>query len=86
MLFFLGCLNGGGQVREESTNALSKELLEKVEKVYNSVRSQQPEENLFVKQLYGEDWLKSDLEAIKTNLYTNYHMVEKITNGLAIKW
>ena len=81
-----GCLNGGGQIRDERTNALSKELLDKVEKVYNSVQTKKPEENLFVKKLYEQDWLKNDLEIIKANLYTSYHQVEKITNGLAIKW
>ena len=65
---------------------MSKELLEKVENVYNSVKTQEPGENVHVKQLYESDWLKNDPEAIKTNLYTSYHPVEKITNGLAIKW
>jgi iron only hydrogenase large subunit-like protein len=82
-----GCLNGGGQIRDEKTNTLSKELLEKVEKVYNSVRMQTPQnENLFVKSLYESEWLNNQEESVRKNLHTNYHEVEKMTNGLAIKW
>lgn len=54
--------------------------------MYKSARSQKPEENGFVRLLYDEYWLKNDQEAIKNNLYTGYHPVEKVTNGLAIKW
>jgi hypothetical protein len=79
-------LNGGGQIRDQKTNTLSKELLEKVESVYNSVISQTPNENVFLKELYETDWLKNDLEIVKAQLYTSYHQVEKITNGLVIKW
>lgn len=79
-------MNGGGQIRDESTNSLSKELLEKVEKVYYSVKSQSPQENIFVKNLYESEWLKNEPESVKTNLHTTYHVVEKMTNGLAIKW
>lgn len=81
-----GCLNGGGQIRDEKTDILSKELLEKVEGVYNSVRDKIPNENIFIKRLYESDWLKDDLEMIQKNLHTKYHEVEKISNGLAIKW
>lgn len=77
-------MNGGGQIRDEQTNSLSKELLLKVEKVYNSVKNQIPDENTFVKNLYDSIWLGKD--NLEKNLYTNYHEIEKNTNGLAIKW
>ena len=79
-------MNGGGQIRDQKTNTLSKELLEKVESVYNSVINRTPNENVYLKELYETDWLKNDLEIVKAQLYTSYHQVEKITNGLAIKW
>jgi iron only hydrogenase large subunit-like protein len=81
-----GCLNGGGQVRDESTNTLSKELLEKVESLYYSVQNKIPENNQFVHKLYDE-WLNHESQdEIKRNLHTTYHEVEKFTNGLTIKW
>ena len=43
------------QIRDESTNTLSKILLEKVEKVYNSVKIQMPSENVFVEKLYDQN-------------------------------
>jgi iron only hydrogenase large subunit-like protein len=81
-----GCNNGGGQIRDETTNTLSKTLLERVENLYHSVKSQTPEENLFVKDLYQVDWLKHETDSVKRNLHTSYHVIEKTTNGLAIKW
>ncbi len=83
---FKGCLNGGGQIRDEKTNTLSKEMLDKVEQVYDSVKKQSPNDNIFVKNLYETEWLKNDADNIKKNLHTNYHEVEKVTNGLAIRW
>jgi hypothetical protein len=65
---------------------LSKELLEKVEQIYESVKTANPNENVFVKKLYESDWLAASEETIKTQLHTSYHPVEKLTNGLAIKW
>ncbi|CAF0716024.1 unnamed protein product [Brachionus calyciflorus] len=81
-----GCLNGGGQIRDESTNSLSKELFEKVENIYYSVKAQILRDNIFVKSLYESDWLNNDEINLKRNLHTTYHEVEKITNGLSIKW
>ena len=79
-------MNGGGQIREEGTNTLSKELLEKVELAYNSVKKQIPGQNALVKSMYEEEWLKSEPASIHKHLHTAYHEVEKITNGLAIRW
>ena len=81
-----GCLNGGGQIREESTNKLTKELFAKVESLYNSIRPCLPDENVLVKKLYESEWLNNDDVVIKKNLHTSYHEIEKFTNGLAIKW
>jgi len=81
-----GCLNGGGQIRDETTNTLSKNLLEQVETLYHSIRSQNLNENIFVKNLYELDWLKNETENVKKHLHTGYHVIEKNTNGLAIKW
>ena len=81
-----GCLNGGGQVRDENTNTLSQEVLNKVESLYKSVRKQRPGENMFVKNLYESEWLNNEAESIRKNLHTTYREVEKANNGLTIKW
>lgn len=81
-----GCLNGGGQLRDENTKTLSKELLAKVEAVYSSVESRQPEDSSLFKDLYYEKWLANDEARIKKHLHTSYHAVEKLNNGLAVKW
>lgn len=45
-----------------------------------------PDKNKFVKNLYDSTWLGRDEERLKKNFYTNYHEIEKNTNGLVIKW
>lgn len=79
-----GCLNGGGQIRAEGEP--SKDLLERVEQLYSSVRNELPEKNERVKELY-EQWLggRGGLK-VEEALLTQYHAVEKITSGLSIKW
>ncbi|XP_068125532.1 cytosolic iron-sulfur assembly component 3 isoform X1 [Hyperolius riggenbachi] len=79
-----GCLNGGGQIRAEGE--ASKDLLQKVEELYNSVRTVSPEKNERVQELY-EQWLGGrDNVRVKEALHTQYHAVEKVTSGLSIKW
>ena len=80
-----GCLNGGGQIRAGSTEE-AKELLAKVQVIYESVPKQMPRENKLVLQLY-EQWLggeNSDLA--KEMLHTQYHEIKKQSSSLAVKW
>lgn len=63
-----------------------KELLKKVEALYNAERSQLPEDDSRVAELY-QAWLHSvGEERAKELLHTHYHTVEKMTNGLTMKW
>ncbi|XP_072044244.1 cytosolic Fe-S cluster assembly factor narfl-like [Amphiura filiformis] len=80
-----GCLNGGGQIRpEEGDNP--KDLLSRVEDLYQSMDTRKPESNPEVDQLYS-DWLGgADSDKARTMLHTKYHEVEKMTNALTIKW
>ncbi|KAL5475640.1 hypothetical protein EMCRGX_G025482 [Ephydatia muelleri] len=80
-----GCLNGGGQIRPEGEE-LPKELITRVEAIYNTVRPRKPEENPLVEQLYN-DWLggKQSSKAQQL-LHTQYHEVEKFFSALKIKW
>uniref|UniRef100_A0A673WNI5 Nuclear prelamin A recognition factor-like protein n=1 Tax=Salmo trutta TaxID=8032 RepID=A0A673WNI5_SALTR len=80
-----GCLNGGGQVKPlpEQNN---KELLQQVEDLYREERPLVPEEDQRVAELY-QSWLQSvGEERARELLHTQYHAVEKATNGLLVKW
>ncbi|KAI3359873.1 hypothetical protein L3Q82_014227 [Scortum barcoo] len=80
-----GCLNGGGQVKP-LPGQNQKELLQKVEALYKAERPLSPEDDTRVAELY-QSWLHSvGEERAKELLHTQYHTVEKITNGLTMKW
>ncbi|XP_068002603.1 cytosolic iron-sulfur assembly component 3-like [Melanerpes formicivorus] len=75
-----GCLNGGGQLKA------SKEQLQQVERLYESVQAAAPEENQAVSELY-EQWLGGvDSEKALQALHTQYHALERASSGLSIKW
>lgn len=80
-----GCLNGGGQVKA-SPGQDQKELLRRVEELYKAERTLLPEDDTRVAELY-QAWLHSvGEEKAKELLHTHYHTVEKMTNGLTMKW
>lgn len=80
-----GCLNGGGQVKPKPGQS-PKELLQKVEELYKAERPLSPEHDTRVAELY-QSWLHSvGEERAKELLHTHYHTVEKMTNGLTMKW
>ncbi|TDH02887.1 hypothetical protein EPR50_G00157080 [Perca flavescens] len=80
-----GCLNGGGQVKPKPGQS-PKELLQKVEELYKAERSLSPEDDTRVAELY-QSWLHSvGEERTKELLHTHYHPVEKMKNGLTMKW
>ncbi|KAF7655592.1 hypothetical protein LDENG_00053920 [Lucifuga dentata] len=80
-----GCLNGGGQIKP-LPGQNQKELLQNVEELYKAERTILPEEDTRVAELY-QTWLHSiGEERAKELLHTQYHTVEKIINGLTMKW
>ncbi|CAG5897738.1 cytosolic Fe-S cluster assembly factor narfl [Menidia menidia] len=80
-----GCLNGGGQVKP-SSGQIQKEVLQTVEQLYREERPLLPEDDAQVADLY-KSWLHSvGEERAKELLHTQYHAVEKMTNGLTMKW
>ncbi|XP_069569564.1 cytosolic Fe-S cluster assembly factor narfl [Brachyistius frenatus] len=80
-----GCLNGGGQVKP-SNGQNPKDVLQKVEELYKAEQSLSPEDDTRVAELY-QSWLHSvGEERAKELLHTQYHTVEKMTNGLTMKW
>ena len=76
-----GCLNGGGQIRDEK-NILSKELFSKVNDMYNSVPIKHPNDNEFLKKMYENE----NEEILKKKVHTTYHEIEKLTTSMIIKW
>uniref|UniRef100_G1N1M8 Iron hydrogenase small subunit domain-containing protein n=1 Tax=Meleagris gallopavo TaxID=9103 RepID=G1N1M8_MELGA len=79
-----GCLNGGGQIKVEGEP--SKDWLQQVEKLYESLKTEIPEENRTVTALY-EQWLGgTESEKAGKALHTEYHAVEKASAGFNIKW
>ncbi|XP_029433424.1 cytosolic iron-sulfur assembly component 3 [Rhinatrema bivittatum] len=81
-----GCLNGGGQIRAEGKGEASKDLLQRVEMLYDTAQTKIPEQNSSVTELYKQ-WLNgADSEEVKEALHTQYHAVEKMNTGFNIKW
>uniref|UniRef100_A0A8C0FVQ6 Cytosolic iron-sulfur assembly component 3 n=1 Tax=Bubo bubo TaxID=30461 RepID=A0A8C0FVQ6_BUBBB len=79
-----GCLNGGGQIKLDSES--SKDQLQQVERLYESLKTTIPEENWTVKELY-EQWLGgTESEKAARALRTEYHAVERASTGFNIKW
>ncbi|XP_065060871.1 cytosolic iron-sulfur assembly component 3-like [Rhopilema esculentum] len=80
-----GCLNGGGQIRA-GTFEEAKELLVKVQKIYEDIPKQLPTQANRVMELYDK-WLGgADSEHARKMLHTQYHEIEKQTSNLAVKW
>ncbi|KFP84801.1 Cytosolic Fe-S cluster assembly factor NARFL, partial [Apaloderma vittatum] len=79
-----GCLNGGGQLKPDGESG--KEQLQQVEKLYESLKTEIPEQNRTVEELY-ERWLGGAAsEKAAKALHTEYHAVEKTSAGFNIKW
>jgi len=80
-----GCINGGAQLRhlEESS---AKDLIKDLEASHGSMGTSLPEDNTELEQMLNDWGLKEDVEARNFIVLTQYHAVEKLTNGLAIKW
>ena len=80
-----GCVNGGGQIRP-GEQEISRSLVERVTKLYGSVKCYVPSEADEVKELYDK-WLGGcDSEKCKEMLHTNYHPIKKTVTALGIKW
>jgi len=80
-----GCLNGGAQLRCEQ-EVPAKEFINSLEEKHLKLEKRLPENNLQLQQLLHVWGLNLDTEKRKKVVMTEYHEVEKMTNGLAIKW
>lgn len=83
-MLHIGCLNGGGQIKLDGE--FSKDQLQQVERLYESLQTEIPEKNQAVNELYGQ-WLGGpESEKAAKALHTEYHAVEKTSAGFNIKW
>lgn len=79
-----GCLNGGAQCRPDEGKETSKEMVAKLEEENRDLLDKS--KNLDFEQLV-QLWPEASLEETRQRLlFTQYHEVEKMTNGLAVKW
>ena len=76
-----GCVNGGGQIRADTTEE-ARDLLVKVRDLYDSLPLQNPFKVERVNVLLDEI-TQSDGQSL---LNTQYHEIEKTVNALSIKW
>lgn len=83
-LFCTGCLNGGGQLK--ALDMPNRDLLQQVERLYDMVKVETPEDVPGVQELY-QQWLQGEnSERASRLLHTQYHAVEKTSSGLSIRW
>jgi hypothetical protein len=86
-----GCLNGGAQLRPDETVETGREMLARLEADHRAAGGpggDLPEESSEVAAVVAT-WPElgaREGEACGRLLYTQYRMVEKMTNGLAVKW
>lgn len=81
----LGCLNGGAQVRSKDGTS-AKELITRLEEMFNSLPYKSANEAKVIEELY-EIWLEGqDSDKCNSVLHTSYHAIEKNVNALNIKW
>jgi len=82
-----GCINGGGQLKQDSSIPLKDWIIQVDQQYRNGVMARKPEENPVLAQLYLE-WLGGvDTPKAKEQLRTGYHAVEQnLVNPLAVKW
>ncbi|KAG0264230.1 hypothetical protein DFQ27_001349 [Actinomortierella ambigua] len=82
-----GCINGGGQLKQEASVSLKDWIAQVDAKYREGILARKPEENPVLAQLYQE-WLGGlDTEKARQQLSTCYHAVEQnLVNPLAVKW
>lgn len=82
-----GCLNGGAQCRSEQGQETSKEMVAKLGQDNRDLLEKSNASDMLEYEQLLQLWPEATLEETKERLlYTQYHEVEKMTNGLAVKW
>lgn len=84
-LFFLGCINGSAQIKP-SDGVTSKELIEKLQKLYKDLPKCPVEECDKISEKIQHQWLSNNDDKYESLLHTTYHAVPKNTTSLNIKW
>ena len=83
-----GCLNGGGQIKQEVTES-SSSIPETQQTLFNQRQVREPHENPLVQDVYEQVLRQQPFsDQAKEMLHTRYHAVPKleVSNPLGIKW
>ena len=64
----------------------AKDMIKSLEDKHSQLESRLPEHNEDLEKLLCEWGLSEDVVKRNGIVLTDYHAVEKLTNGLAIKW
>ena len=80
-----GCLNGGGQIRPRDGETV-KELMVKLNELYETAEMADPGKSEGVKGLYADWFGGEDSKRVQACLHTQYHAIEKTENAFNIKW
>lgn len=81
-----GCLNGGAQLRAVEAVETGREMVARMEEEHRLARGGLPEDNTEMAEMV-EAWPEvREGEDRMRLLFTQYREVEKMTNGLAVKW
>nr|CAG4634758.1 EOG090X05AC [Alona affinis] len=80
-----GCLNGGAQLRQESTGESTKLLSARLDGLHKSLKQRQASEE--TAQLLKGKWTNGAMTTDQDiNLRTSYHALPKSTSALTVKW
>ena len=82
-----GCLNGGAQCRPDEGKETAKEMVASLEEENRDLLKSKNHSNVKDFEQLVQLWPEATLEETRQRLlFTQYHEVEKMTNGLAVKW
>lgn len=81
----IGCINGSAQVRP-SDGVTSKELIEKLKKMYFDLPKCSVEKSDEIAHQVHDSWIGNNNDKCNSMLHTSYHAVQKNAASLNIKW
>lgn len=85
LLFVVGCVNGGAQLRPLEMGRPMREITGEMERLYRQLPQSNPD-NPLSERSYSFFFDGKHNHKTKTLLHTNYHPVEKMKTVLNIKW
>lgn len=83
--FFVGCVNGGAQIRPQHLDEPMREVTMQLTKVYRQLPQSDPE-NCVTERIFRDFFDGKHSDKSKALLHTKYRAVEKVNTVLNIKW